>query len=133
MVAASEAQAKGFDEARKLTYVHLYDHLQAVKDKINKQRGNWPATGVRDLPATPNVLCHRHPDLYREVLDGKALVPCPAYKLVCSTHTSIRVFFMPWVLHRDNDEHEKFWLPNGASIQSGCDSKPSPHVACIAA
>ena len=77
MVAASEAQEKGLDEARKLTYVHLYDHLQAVKDKINKQRANWPATGVRGLPATPDVLCHRHPDLYSEVLDGKALVPCP--------------------------------------------------------
>ena len=51
-------------------------------------------------------------------------------QLVARTPTSIRVFFMPWALHRDTDE--KFWLPSGAPTQSGCYGRPSTHVACIA-
>jgi len=75
IVACAEAQSRGLQEARRLTYTHLYEHVQSMKKAIKKD--TWAATGIHVLPATPDQLLLKHPDVYRRVFTGKVIMPMP--------------------------------------------------------
>ena len=85
MVAAAEAQANGVDQARKVRFIPLYDHVQSIKKAIKTEASilcmKGSALNIKVLPKTPDQLLLKHPEVYRRGIHGRVITPMPFDKL----------------------------------------------------
>ena len=85
MAAAAEAQANGVDQARKVRFIPLYDHVQSIKKAIKTEAEflcmKGSALNIKVLPKTPDQLLLKHPEVYRRGIHGRVITPMPYDKL----------------------------------------------------